>query len=56
LGERLEDLLGSPHEIFKAHSMRGASASAALKKGLHIKDILETADWSCKSTFRMFYC
>ena len=43
-------------EIFKAHSVRGASTSAALKKGLHIKDILETADWSRESTFRRLYC
>ena len=43
-------------EIFKAHSVRGASTSAALKKGLHIKDILDTANWSQESTFRKFYC
>ena len=43
-------------EIFKAHSVRGASTSAALKKRLHIKDILDTANWSQESTFQKFYC
>ena len=33
-------------KIFKFYSVRGASTAAALKKGLHIKDILETADLS----------
>ena len=47
---------GVDTEIFKAHSTIGASTSAALKKGLHVKDILETADWSHESTFKKFYC
>ena len=41
--------------IFKAHSVRGASTSAALTKGVSIQDILHTADWSSDSTFRRFY-
>ena len=41
--------------IFKAHSVRGASSTAALEKGVLIDDILRTADWSTDSTFRRFY-
>ena len=40
---------------FKAHSVRGASASAAVSGGLHITDVLKTADWSRESTFKQFY-
>ena len=59
LAHWVKDLLkeaGVDTEIFKAHSVRGASTSAALKKVLHIKDILDTANWSQESTFRKFYC
>jgi len=35
---------GVDTEVFKAHSVRGASTSAALKKGVHLSDILNTAD------------
>ena len=42
-------------EIFKPHSVRGAATTAALKKGISIQDILQTADWSTDSTFRRFY-
>ena len=42
-------------EVFKAHSVRGAATTAALKKGVSINDILQTADWSTDSTFRRFY-
>ena len=59
LAHWVKDLLkeaGVDTEIFKAHSVRGASTSAALKRGLHIKDILDTANWSQESTFRKFYC
>ena len=58
LAHWVKDLLkeaGVDTGIFKAHSTRGASTSAALTKGLHIKDILDTADWSCESTFKKFY-
>ena len=54
----VKDLLkvaGVDTNVFKAHSVRGASTSAALKKGVHLKDILETADWSNESTFKRFY-
>ncbi len=41
--------------VFKAHSVRGASSTAALDKGASIQDVLQTADWSSDSTFRRFY-
>ena len=41
--------------IFKAHSVRGASSTAAAEKGVLIADILRTADWSKDSTFKRFY-
>ena len=43
---------GIDTETFKAHSVRGASSSAALRKG---SDILQTVDWSKDSTFKWFY-
>ena len=55
----IKDLLkeaGVNTDVFKAHSVRGASTSAALKKGVHLNDILNTADWSKESTFKRFYC
>lgn len=59
LAHWVKDLLteaGVDTQMFKAHSTRGATTSAALKRGLHIKDILEMADWSRESTFKKFYC
>ena len=41
--------------IFKAHSVCGASSTAAAEKGVLIADILCTADWSKDSTFKRFY-
>ena len=41
--------------IFKAHSTRGASASAAAGKGVTTNDILQAADWSSELVFRRFY-
>lgn len=46
---------GVDTSMFKAHSVRGASSTAALRKGVLIEDILRTADWSTDSTFRRFY-
>lgn len=40
---------------FKAHSIRGASASAALKSGVSLSNILSTGDWSSSMNFRRFY-
>ena len=58
LAHWVKDLLkeaGVDTEVFKAHSVRGATTSAAMHKGVHISDILSTADWSRESTFRNFY-
>ena len=41
--------------IFSAHSVRGASATAAMDKGVTLTDILHVADWSSDTTFRRFY-
>ena len=41
--------------MFKAHSVRGVSSTAASEKGVLIEDILRTADWNTDSTFRRFY-
>ena len=41
--------------IFRAHSIRGASTSAAVEAGISIPEILEAADWSNQSTFERFY-
>jgi len=48
-------LAGVDTSVFSAHSVRGASSSAALSKGVHIADILTMADWSRDSTFKRFY-
>ena len=41
--------------MFEAHSIKGASASAAMKRGEQISDIHSTADWSLESVFQRFY-
>ena len=54
----IKDLLGEAGvdtDTFKAHSVRGASTTAALAKGVSLQDILRTADWSAESTFQRFY-
>ena len=54
----IKDLLqdaGVDTNVFKAHSARGASATAAYNKGVSMQEILQTADWSKDSTFRGFY-
>ena len=53
----IKDLLkeaGIDVSIFKAHSVRGASITAALTKGVSVADILHTADWSSDTTFCHF--
>ena len=58
LAHWIKDLLkeaGANTEVFKAHSVRGATTSAALDKGVYVSDILSTADWSRDSTFWSFY-
>ena len=46
---------GVDTNTFKAHSVRGASTSTAVGKGLHIADVLKAADWTRESTFQQFY-
>ena len=41
--------------IFKSHSTRAASTSAATKPGVSTRDIIKTANWSSESTFKRFY-
>ena len=41
-------LSGIDTSVFKAHSFRGASASAAFNKGCSIQQILKTGDWSSR--------
>lgn len=41
--------VGVDTDTFKAHLVRGASTSAAVEKGVHIPDVLRTADWSKES-------
>ena len=58
LANWLKEILGKAGidtSLFKAHSVRGASSTAASTKGVLIEDILCTADWSTESTFRQFY-
>ena len=42
-------------KMFTAHSVRGASSSAAAMAGVTTNDILKAADWSTDSVFRRFY-
>ena len=58
LAHWIKEILGKAGvdtSVFKAHSVRGASITAASEKGVLIEDILRTADWSTDSTFRRFY-
>ena len=41
--------------IFKSHSTRAASTSAAVNIGVSVKDIMKTANWTSESTFKKFY-
>ena len=46
---------GVDTSMFKGHSIRAASTSAARAKGVSISDIFATAGWSRSSTFERFY-
>ena len=48
-------LAGIDTSIFRAHSTRGASASAAVTSGVPVRDVLRHADWRSERTFRQFY-
>ena len=41
--------------IFKAHSFRGAAASAAFSRGCSLTEILKTGDWSSVRNFKKYY-
>ena len=41
-------------ELFSAHSVRGAAATAAHMKGMAVSDILKIADWSLDNVFKAF--
>lgn len=49
------ELSGIDVGLFKAHSFRSASSSAAFNKGCSLKTILDTADWSSDKNFRKYY-
>ena len=42
-------------DIFKAHSVHGASTTAAANSNVPLSEILKMADWSSPSTFQKFY-
>ena len=46
---------GIDTSVFKAHSVRSASTSAAANQGVTTEDILRAADWSSDSSFQRFY-
>ena len=48
-------LAGQDTEVFQAHSLRGASSSKALLKGLSVKDIVSHGRWSQESTWQKYY-
>ena len=58
LGRWLRSLLkasGVNDDIFKAHSVRGASTTAAANNNVPLSEILRMADWSSSTTFQKFY-
>ena len=54
LKETMKDA-GIDVNIFKSHSVRGASCSKAAGAGVTTRQILEAADWSSEGTFQKFY-
>ena len=42
-------------KVFKAHSLRGASSSKALLKGLTVKEVVDHGRWSLESTWQKYY-
>ena len=38
-------------DIFKVHSVRGASKTAAVNRNVPLYDVMKMADWSGVSTF-----
>ena len=41
-------------ELFSAHSVRGAAATATHMKGMAVSDILKIAEWSLDHAFKAF--
>ena len=48
-------LSGIDVSIFKAHSVRAASVSAAKLNFVSTQDILDRADWTQEKTFQRYY-
>lgn len=48
-------MAGVDTSAFKAHSVRGASASKLAAINIPVAKIMEKASWSCESTFQKFY-
>uniref|UniRef100_A0A1X7TZX5 Tyr recombinase domain-containing protein n=1 Tax=Amphimedon queenslandica TaxID=400682 RepID=A0A1X7TZX5_AMPQE len=46
---------GIDSSIFRAHSTRGASASAAARGGVTLEKILKAANYNSESVFERFY-
>jgi len=46
---------GIDSQIFKAHSVGGASMTGAVNAFVPLSTIMSMADWSSASTFRTFY-
>ncbi len=46
---------GVDSKVFKAHSTRGASTSAAARAGISIPEIINLGDWTRETTFKRFY-
>ena len=46
---------GIDTSVFKAHSVRSASTSAAAMQGVTTEDILSAADWNTELSFQRFY-
>ena len=53
--KRVMTSAGINTHVFKPHSSRSASTSAAARAGLSVQDILRTAGWSNAGTFEKFY-
>lgn len=46
---------GIDTSVFKAHSFRGAAASAAFSRGCSLNEIMKTGDWSSVRNFTKYY-
>lgn len=50
------ELSGIDTSVYKAHSYRGASTSAAYSRGCSMNTIISQADWKSDKNFKKFYC